>query len=86
MSDIDHALQALGFSVDESGALVAPKDSRATLTPIGTFFELRISMGDGNAALCIVSKSAIKVTREVTPPEAVDAETLIVGPPRRRPW
>ena len=85
MSDIDSILQKLGFIAGDDGVLVAPKDSRVTLAPIGTFFELRISMGDGNAALCIVSKSAIKVTREATPPEAVDVETLIVGP-TRRPW
>jgi hypothetical protein len=32
--------------------------------PIGNFYELRISLGDGNAVVAVLSKAAIKITRE----------------------
>ena len=84
----DVVLVSLGFSQGDDGVLVAPKDSRVTLTPIGTFFELRVSLGDGNAIVAVLSKSAIKITREGAPSEAVvDVDSLISGTPRKdRPW
>jgi hypothetical protein len=84
VSDIDRTLQALGFVAGDDGVPHAPESSRVTLAPIGTFFELRISMGDRTAIVAVLSKSAVKVTREATPPEAaVDADTLIVPTTRR---
>jgi hypothetical protein len=63
----DSALTALGFTRTADGTLVAPADSVVTLTPTGAFFELRISI-DGNAATAVLSKSAIKVSREGAKP------------------
>lgn len=57
------ALIALGFTLADDGTLVAPANSRTTLTPIRQFLELRISL-DGNAVTAIMSSTAIKITRE----------------------
>jgi len=62
----ESALAALGFTRTDDGTLTAPADSVVTLTPTGAFFELRISI-DGNAVLAVLSKSAIKITREAKP-------------------
>jgi hypothetical protein len=59
----DSALIALGFTRTDDGTLTAPVDSVVTLTPTGAFFELRISL-NGNAVVAVLSKSAIKVSRE----------------------
>jgi len=40
MSDRD--LMAIGFVADNDGVLVASKDSRVKLAPIGQFYELKI--------------------------------------------
>jgi len=56
------ALLALGFVLADDGTLVAPSDSAVTLTPIGSFLELRI-LRDGNAVTAVLSKSALKITR-----------------------
>ena len=57
------ALLALGFVLADDGAFVAPSGSRITLTPIGNFLELRISV-DGNAVTAVLSKTALKICRE----------------------
>jgi hypothetical protein len=62
MSDRD--LLALGFSQGDDGVLVAPKDSRVMLAPIGQFYELRVSLGDGNAVVAVLSKTARLRSRE----------------------
>jgi hypothetical protein len=87
MSDRD-SLLAVGFVAGNDGALVAPATSRVKLVPIGQFYELRVTLADGNALVCIVSKSALKVTREgTTPPDIVDVDTLVTGTSRKgRPW
>jgi len=65
MSDRD--LIAIGFT-ESDGALVAPKDSRVRLEPAGAaFYRLYVSLGDGNAVTAVLSKSAIKLTREGKP-------------------
>jgi hypothetical protein len=56
------ALLALGFVLADDGAFVAPSGSRITLTPIGNFLELRISV-DGNVVTAVLSKSALKFSR-----------------------
>jgi hypothetical protein len=48
--------------------LVAPKESRVTLAPIGNFCARRISLGDGNAVVAVLSKSALKIAREGAKP------------------
>ena len=86
MSDRD-SLLAVGFVAGNDGTLVAPATSRVRLVPIGQFYELRISMGDGNAIVAVLSKSAVKISREgVTPADVIDADTLISGTSKRRPW
>jgi hypothetical protein len=86
MSDIDHTLQALGFVADSNGVLAAPAGSRVTLTPISQFYELRVSLGDGNAVVAVLAKSAVKISREgATSSPEIDVDALISGP-KRRPW
>jgi len=63
---LDATLVALGFALADDGVLVAPSDSVVTLAPIGQFYELRISI-NGNAVAAVLSKSAIKITREGKP-------------------
>jgi hypothetical protein len=60
------ALLSLGFTEGNDGALLAPASSRTRLIPTGAFFELRISI-DGNAVIAVMSKSAVKITREAKP-------------------
>jgi hypothetical protein len=62
MSERD--LLEVGFSAGNDGVLHAPRDSRIKLMPVGQFYELRITLDDGNAVLCVVPKAAIKITRE----------------------
>jgi len=62
MSDRD--LIAMGFSQGNDGVLVAPKDSRVRLEPVGAFYKMRISLGHGNAVIAVLAKSALKITRE----------------------
>jgi hypothetical protein len=57
------ALLACGFIRADDGTFIAPTDSVVTLAPIGAFFELRIVLGDGNAVIAVLFKTAIKVTR-----------------------
>jgi hypothetical protein len=55
----------LGFARASDGTLVAPSDSDITLTPTdGNFYELRITLADGNAVIAVLSKSALKIARE----------------------
>jgi hypothetical protein len=60
------------------------------LIPTGAFFELRISLSGGNAIVAVMSKTALKITREEAAAAAaadIDPATLIASPPRtRRPW
>jgi hypothetical protein len=49
------SLLAIGFVAGDDGVLNAPKDCRVKLTPIGTFYELRISIGDGTTVLAVLS-------------------------------
>jgi hypothetical protein len=60
----DGVLAALGFVRGNDGTLMAPSNSRTTLAPTGQFYELRISLGDGNAVVAVMSKAAVKITRE----------------------
>jgi hypothetical protein len=60
---IDATLVALGFVQGDDGVLVTPSNSVVTLTPIGAFYELRISV-DGNAVTAVLSKTALKICRE----------------------
>jgi hypothetical protein len=53
------ALLALGFTLADDGVLTAPADSCVTLTPIGNFLELRISI-HGSAVTAVLSKTALK--------------------------
>jgi hypothetical protein len=46
------------------GTLTAPATSRVRLIPTGKFYELQISLGDGNAVVAVLAKAAIKITRE----------------------
>jgi hypothetical protein len=86
MSDRD-SLLAVGFVAGNDGTLNAPATSRVRLVPIGQFYELRISLADGNAIVAVLSRSAVKVTREgTTPPDIIDADALISGTSKRRPW
>jgi hypothetical protein len=61
--DITSALIALGFGLADDGTLRAPSGGVVTLTPIGQFLELRISI-DGNAVTAVLAKAAIKICRE----------------------
>jgi hypothetical protein len=63
----DSALAGLGFVRGNDGVLLAPAVSRTTLAPVGNFYELRNSLGDGNAVVAVLSKSAVKITREGKP-------------------
>jgi hypothetical protein len=58
----------IGFVATASGDLIANAD--VTLTPIdggkiiGGCYRLKVSLPDGNAVIAVVSKSAVKITRE----------------------
>jgi hypothetical protein len=85
MSDID--LLALGFSQGDDGVLVAPKDSRTRLVPLGKYFEIRIGVDGGNAVCVVVPRVAIKIARAGAPTEAaIDPEAMITNTVRHRPW
>jgi hypothetical protein len=66
MSDRD--LIGVGFVAGDDGTLHAPESSRVTLAPVGQFYELRVSLGDGNAVVAVLSKSALKIARERAKP------------------
>jgi hypothetical protein len=66
MSDRD-SLLAVGFTAGNDGVLVAPATSRVKLVPIGAFYELRVSLADGNAIVAVLAKGAVKITREAKP-------------------
>ena len=59
---IDATLLALGFALADDGTLVGPTRAHVTLTPIGNFLELRVSI-DGNAVTAVLSKTALKFSR-----------------------
>jgi hypothetical protein len=80
MNDRDD-LVALGFAVDGNGTLWV-RNVSVSLTPEGQFYRLAITLPHGRVVSCHVVRNALKLT----PPTAVDVETLIVGTPRRRPW
>jgi hypothetical protein len=82
---IDAVLISLGFA-DNNGVLVAPASSVVTLTPIGQFYELRVTLSDGNAIVAVLSKSAVKIMRAGVTSEVVDIDTLIVPTATRGPW
>jgi len=67
LHNTDATLVALGFTADNDGTLRAPADSRVRLAPVGNFYELRISLGDDNAVVAVLAKSAVKITREGKP-------------------
>jgi hypothetical protein len=67
MSDRD-SLLALGFVAGNDGVLHAPDVARVRLEPVGTFYRLNISLGDGNAVVAVMSKTAVKITREGSKP------------------
>ena len=62
----EDALRAMGFAPRGSdGRLQAPSASTTTLAPIGSiFYELRITLADGNAVVAVLSKAALKITRD----------------------
>jgi hypothetical protein len=62
------ALIALGFDLADDGTLHAPIGSRVSLTPTGQFFELRIHLADGNMAMAVLHKAALKISREGAKP------------------
>jgi len=84
MSDIDLVLQGLGFVADNESVLHAPESSRVTLAPIGQFYELRIHSPDGNAIVAVISKSAVKISREASS-KTVDVDALL-NVEQRGPW
>jgi hypothetical protein len=55
------------------GVLTAPADSRVKLAPTGAFYELRISLADGNAIIAVLAKSAVKITREGAKPISIES-------------
>ncbi|HVI63023.1 MAG TPA: hypothetical protein VM910_10630 [Bradyrhizobium sp.] len=61
--DIDVTLVALGFRQGEAGTLIVPADSVVRLIPTGKFYELNISLGDGNAVTAVLSRTALKFSR-----------------------
>jgi hypothetical protein len=62
MSDRD--LLVAGFSGRGDGTLHAPSGIHVKLVPIGRFYELRISMRNGNTIVAVLDKAAVKITRE----------------------
>jgi hypothetical protein len=52
-----------GFAHADDGVLFAPLDSVVSFMPVGGFFELKISLADGNAVTAVLSKTAIKIGR-----------------------
>jgi hypothetical protein len=48
--------------------LVVVGGAVVTLASIGNFYELRISLASGDAVTAVLSKSAIKISREGTKP------------------
>jgi len=63
----DRDLLELGFVAGNDGVLHAPDAGRVRLTPYGKYYELRISLGDGNAVVAVINKRSVKVTREGKP-------------------
>jgi hypothetical protein len=60
-------LLAVGFVAGNDGTLHAPETSHTQLAPTAQFYQLKISLGDGNAVVAVLSKSAVKITREGKP-------------------
>jgi hypothetical protein len=58
---------AIGFVQGNDGTLTAPKDSCMRLVPTGQFYELKISLGEGDTVVAVLSKAAIKIIRESKP-------------------
>jgi hypothetical protein len=65
---IDGALLAIGFTARGDGTLRAPSGARTQLIPVGSFYELRISLGNGAVVTAVLSKAAVKITREGAKP------------------
>ena len=63
MSDDD--LIALGFVRTDIGALIAPPTVGMRFTPTGRFYEIRISIANGNIITVVVPKVAVKVVQGV---------------------
>jgi hypothetical protein len=57
-------LVALGFTADAAGILHVPAGADVTLTPIGRFFELKITLNTGATVVATLHKFALKVRRE----------------------
>jgi hypothetical protein len=66
-SNSKDSLLAVGFTAGNDGVLLAPAGSRVKLVPVRNFYELRISLGDGNAVIAVLHQSAVKITREGKP-------------------
>jgi len=60
----DDDLVALGFDRVAAGMLIAPSDSKVSLIPIGHYFELRVSVGEGDGISVVVPKVAVKIIRQ----------------------
>jgi len=65
---IDATLLALGFVRGDDGVLYGPTDCTVSFAPVGQFYELQISLANGDAVVAVLSKAAIKVTREGAKP------------------
>ena len=57
------ALVALGFTAADDGALRAPSGSTITLAPMGRFYQLTITLPEGNNVRTVVSDVALKISR-----------------------
>jgi hypothetical protein len=53
-------LRAIGFTLDGDRILRAPAGSDVTLSPMGEFFELRISLGSGLSVVAVLAQRAIR--------------------------
>jgi hypothetical protein len=49
------------------------------LTPLDGAFYDRISLGDGNAIVAVLAKSAIKITREGANPISIESSGPLIG-------
>jgi hypothetical protein len=58
-------LRALGFLHDDVvGTLESPSGSVTLLHPTGDFYELQILLPNGTSIVAVLSKSAVKITRD----------------------
>jgi hypothetical protein len=68
----DLTLLALGFTAGDDGTLRAPDGSTVTLTPMGRFYRLTVTLPaegacswlTGDVVHCVVAKIAVKITPE----------------------